>query len=78
MKSKKHYHVDQTGCTVAAIFFENKSGIPLTPYKERMIDGSELPNAHGSFIRGSRINVGNVWSCEEIFQGDLRAPVNQT
>ena len=29
--------------------FENKSGIPLTPYWERMIDGSESPNARGSF-----------------------------
>ena len=42
-------HVDLRGYTVAAIFFENKSGIPITPYKERMIDGSESSNAHGSF-----------------------------
>ena len=29
--------------------FENKSGIPIAPYKECMIDGSESPNARGSF-----------------------------
>ena len=40
---------------MAAIFFENKSGISITPYKERMIDGSESPNARaGVFIRVSR------------------------
>ena len=26
-------------------FFENKSGIPITPYMERLIDGSQSPNA---------------------------------
>ena len=30
-----------SGC----IIFESKTGIPITPYKECMIDGSELPNA---------------------------------
>ena len=30
-----------SGC----IIFENKTGIPVTPYKECMIDGSESPNA---------------------------------
>ena len=29
--------------------FENKSGIPVAPCKERMIDGSESPNTRGSF-----------------------------
>ena len=28
-----------------AIIFENKIGKPITPYKERIIDESELPNA---------------------------------
>ena len=30
-------------------YFENKIGIPITPYKKRMIDGSESPNASWSF-----------------------------
>ena len=38
-----------------ALFFENKSGIPVTPYKERMIDGSESPNARGSFYSRLRM-----------------------
>ena len=29
--------------------FKNKSSIPITPYKERMIVGRESPNARGSF-----------------------------
>ena len=29
--------------------FGNKSNIPVTPYKERMIDGSKSPNSCGSF-----------------------------
>ena len=39
-----------SGC----IIFENKTGIPITPYKECMIDGSESPNASKSFDSGSR------------------------
>ena len=35
-----------------SFIFENKTGIPITPYKECMIDGSELPNASQSFDSG--------------------------
>ena len=35
--------------TEGCIIFENKIGIPITPYKERMIDESESPNASWSF-----------------------------
>ena len=35
--------------------FENKSGIPITPYKEHMIDGSKSPNA-----RGDRVSMKSV------------------
>ena len=34
-------HPLYSGC---AIIFENKIGIPVTPYKEHIIDGSESPN----------------------------------
>ena len=35
--------------TQGCIIFENKIGIPITPYKEHMVDGSESPNASWSF-----------------------------
>ena len=31
---------------------KTKTGIPFTPYKERMIDGSKSPNASQSFDSG--------------------------
>ena len=45
----------QSGC----IIFENKTGIPITPYKECMIDRNESPNATGVarvLILGLHIN----------------------
>ena len=45
---------------MAAIFFENKSGISIIPYKERMTDGSESPNARGSFYSRGRVSVKSV------------------
>ena len=38
--------------TEGCIIFENKIGIPITPYKEHMIDGSESPNASDRFDSG--------------------------
>ena len=46
---------------MTAIFFENKSGIPVTPYKERMIDGSESPNApQWKFLFEGRVSIKSV------------------
>ena len=33
---------------------------PLLPYKERMIDGSESPNARGSFLFEGRVSMKSV------------------
>ena len=41
------------------IIFENKTGIPITPYKEGMIDGSESPNASESLNSG--IAYQRIW-----------------
>ena len=40
--------------------FENKSGIPITPYKEHMIHRSETPNARLSFLFEGRVSM-NRW-----------------
>ena len=48
-------HVEQAGYIFVhsgCIVFENKTGIPLTRYKEHMIDGSESPNASQRFDSG--------------------------
>ena len=45
-------HVEQTGYAVAALLLKKNTGIPITPQKECMIDGSESPNANESFDSG--------------------------
>ena len=46
-----------SGC----IIFENKTGIPITPYKECMIDGSELPNATVARVLIQGAGMAQLW-----------------
>ena len=48
----------------SCIIFENETGLPITPYKECMIDGSESPNTTSVarvLIQGLQINkIGDI------------------